>query len=107
MAVVRWHPPMPWRQFQPPCSPFEGIESLRHEMERLLESFAGSTPPSGIRESMWTPRVDLLEYEHTCVLVADLPGMKEDDLTIAVQDNVLTLAGKRTFAYAEHGHGRY
>src|SRR5262249_33036563 len=96
MAVVRWNPTMPWRPFQHPWSPFEGMESLRHEMDRLFESFAGSTPPSGIRESTWTPRVDLLEHEHACVLVADLPDMKEDDFTIAVQDDVLTLEGKRT-----------
>ena len=51
-------------------------------MDRLFESFAGSTPPSGIRESVWTPRVDLLEHEQEFVLVADLPGMKEDDFNI-------------------------
>ena len=62
MAVARWAPTMPWRPFQQPWSPFEGIESLRNEMDRLFESFAGSPQPSGIRESTWTPRVDLLEH---------------------------------------------
>ena len=55
MAVVRWNPTLLWRPFQPPWSSFEGLESLRNEMDRLLDSFAGSTPPSGIRESVWTP----------------------------------------------------
>ena len=76
-------------------------------MDQLFESFAGSTQPSGIRESAWTPRVDLLEHEQEFVLVADLPGMKEDDFNISVQDNVLTLEGKRTFEHVENGHGRY
>jgi len=107
MAVARWNPTMPWRPFQQPWSPLEGIASLRNEMDQLFESFAGSTQPSGIRESAWTPRVDLLEHETEFVLVADLPGMKEDDFNIAVQDNVLTLEGKRTFAHVENGHGRY
>src|SRR5262245_22035371 len=107
MAVARWHPTMPWRPFQQPWSPFEGIESLRHEMDRLFESFPGSTSPSGIRESEWTPRVDLLEHEKAFVLEADLAGMEAEHFTIAVQDNVLTLEGKLAFAYAEHGHGRY
>src|SRR5215831_9430655 len=91
MAVVRWNPAMPSRPFQQPWSPFEGIESLRHEMDRLFESFAGSPPPSGIRRSEWMPRVDLLEHEQAFVLVADLPGMKQDDINVSVQDNVLTL----------------
>jgi len=98
---------MPSRPFQQPWSPFEGIESLRNEMDRLFESFVGPTQPSSIRESLWTPRVDLLEHEHAFVLVADLPGMTKDDFNIAVQDNVLTLEGTRTFARVENGQGRY
>jgi HSP20 family protein len=100
MAVVRWNPTMPWRPFQQPWSPFEGVESLCHEMDRLFESFAGSPPPSGIRQSEWMPRVDLLEHEQEFVLVADLPGMKQEDINISVQDNVLTLEGKRMFRVA-------
>jgi HSP20 family protein len=107
MAVVQWNPTMPWRPFQQPWSPFEGIESLRHEMDRLFDPFAGSTPPSGIRESAWIPRVDLLEHENAFVLVADLPGMQQADINVSVQDNVLTLAGKRTLEPVENGQGTY
>jgi HSP20 family molecular chaperone IbpA len=106
MAVVRWNPTMPWRPFQQPWRPFqqpwrpfEGIESLRHEMDRLFEPFAGSTQPSGIRESEWIPRVDLLERENVFVLVADLPGMHQEDINVSVQDNVLTLEGKRALEH--------
>ena len=83
MAVVRWNPTMPWRPFQQPWSPFKGLESLRSEMDRLFESYAGHTPSSGIRESVWTPRVDLLEHANAFVLVADLPGMQQDDIDIS------------------------
>ena len=107
MAVVRWNPTMPWRPFQQPWSPFEGIESLRHGMDRLFEPFAGSTQPSGIRESEWIPRVDLLERENVFVLVADLPGMHQADINVSVQDNVLTLEGKRTLEPVENGQGQY
>ena len=106
MAVVRWNPTMPWRPFQQPWSPFEGLESLRSEMDRLFESYAGATPPSGIWESVWTPRVDLLEHDNAFALVAALPGMKQDDIDISVQDNVLTLQGTRTFVHAENGQGK-
>ena len=107
MAVVRWNPTMPWRPFQQPWSPFEGLASLRSEMDRLFESYARPTSPSGSRESEWTPRVDLLEHAQEFVLVADLPGMNQDDIDISVQDTVLTLQGTRTCAYADHGHGQY
>jgi HSP20 family protein len=76
-------------------------------MDRLFESFAGSTQPSSIRESEWIPRVDLLEHENAFVLVADLPGMTQEDISVSVQDNVLTLEGKRTFEHVENGQGKY
>ena len=107
MAVVRWNPTMPWRPFQQPWSPFEGLESFRHEMDRLFEPFAGSTQPSGIRESEWIPRVDLLERENAFVLVADLPGMHQEDINVSVQDNVLTLEGKRTLGHVDNGQCKY
>jgi len=107
MAVVRWNPTLPSRPFQPPWSPLEGIESLRNEMDRLFESFAGSPQPSGIRQSEWMPRVDLLEHEKAFVLVADLPGMTQENINVSVQDNVLTLEGKRPFEPTENGQGRY
>jgi HSP20 family protein len=106
MAVVQWNPTMPWRPFQQPWRPFEGLESLRHEMDRLFASFAGNTPPSSIRQSEWMPRVDLLEHDNEFVLVADLPGMQQADIHVSVHDTVLTLEGKRTFAHVENGPGK-
>jgi HSP20 family protein len=76
-------------------------------MDRLFEPFTGSTQPSGIRESEWIPRVDLLEHDNAFVLVADLPGMTQEDISVSVQDNVLTLEGKRTCAHVENGQGTY
>src|SRR5207247_1346462 len=99
----RWNPTMPWRPFQQPWSPLEGIASLRNEMDQLYESFVGSTQPSGIRESAWTPRVDLLEHEHAFVLVADLPGMKADDVNLAVPDSG---AGVELVVSRWRAHGR-
>jgi HSP20 family protein len=51
--------------------------------------------------------VDLLEHDQEFVLMADLPGMQQEDLHISVQDNILTLEGTRTVAHADHGQDRY
>jgi HSP20 family protein len=51
--------------------------------------------------------VDLLEHDNEFVLVADLPGMKQEDINVSVQGNVLTLEGKRTFEHPENGQGGY
>jgi HSP20 family protein len=108
MALVQWNPTMPWRPSQEPWSPFSGLESLRAEMDRLFDSFFGTMQPSGARESVWYPRVDLLEHDQEFVLVADLPGMKQEDISITVENNILTLQGKRTSEYStQNGHNGY
>ncbi len=47
----------------------------------------------------WTPAMDLVETDADFVPRPDLPGMQESDVTIELEDNVLTLTGERK---AEH-----
>lgn len=42
---------------------------------------------------VFTPNVDIFETETEITLLADIPGVKPDDLNIDLKDNVLTLAG--------------
>jgi HSP20 family protein len=43
----------------------------------------------------WDPAVDIVERDHEVVLKAELPGLEAKDVTIAVENNVLTLRGER------------
>ena len=45
---------------------------------------------------VFTPSVDIFESEKDINLLADLPGVKSDDLKIDLRDNVLTLSGDVT-----------
>ncbi len=42
---------------------------------------------------VFTPEVDILETENDIILLADMPGVKTENLTIDLRDNVLTLSG--------------
>jgi len=42
---------------------------------------------------VFTPAVDIFETEKEITLLADLPGVKSDELKIDLRDNVLTLTG--------------
>jgi HSP20 family protein len=95
MALMRWNPMMLWRPTQEPWRPFTGIASLRTEMDRLFNTYFENMLASGASESLRYPRVDLQEHDQAFVLVADLPGMKQDDIQITVEDHVLTLQGTR------------
>ena len=41
---------------------------------------------------VFTPAVDISETEKEITLLADMPGVKADDLTIDLRDNILTLS---------------
>lgn len=45
---------------------------------------------------VFTPAVDIFETEKEITLLADMPGVKSDDLTIDLRDNTLTLSADVT-----------
>jgi HSP20 family protein len=53
----------------------------------------GGTPGGG--ERMFAPDIEVKETKDAFVFKADLPGVKEDDVSIDVTGNRLTISGKR------------
>ncbi|HEX6459327.1 MAG TPA: Hsp20/alpha crystallin family protein [Thermoleophilaceae bacterium] len=51
--------------------------------------------------------MDLIEAEDHFLLKADLPGVSEEDVTIEVQDNVLTVSGERKAEHERKEKGFY
>ena len=47
------------------------------------------------------PSVDLAEHDNSFELIAELPGVKKEDLKISFESGVLTLAGERKGTFAE------
>ena len=64
---------------------------------------------------VFTPAVDIFETEKEITLLADMPGVKADDLTIDLRDNTLTLSaeiapidkGNEENILVEYETGRY
>jgi HSP20 family protein len=49
----------------------------------------------GGTKTFFAPDVDLRDEKERLVVKADIPGMKKEDLTITVHDDLLTLQGER------------
>ena len=66
-------------------------------MNRLINSLfdSATTPASGVSTRRWLPATDLIESETHYVLRADLPGVSEDDISIELDHDVLTISGER------------
>jgi len=45
---------------------------------------------------VFTPSVDIFETDHEITLLADMPGVLADNLTIDLRENILTLTGEVT-----------
>ncbi len=83
-------------------------------MYRLFTTFFDTpTAPAARR---WAPAIDLIERDDEYVVSADVPGVKAQDVTIEVKDNVLTLSGERRseataksggFVRVERASGRF
>jgi len=53
-----------------------------------------SAPAEQTRPGLvFTPDVDIFETETEIILLADMPGVKAEDLTVDLRDDVLTLTG--------------
>ena len=49
----------------------------------------------------WSPAVDIFETENALTLRADLPDVKLDDIDVRVENQTLTITGKRKFESEE------
>jgi len=89
-------------------TPTHPIAALRQEMDRLFDSFF--TMPFGrrvldldpFREWMpapitgeFTPRADVRERGDAYEITAELPGLAEDDISVTLEDRLLTIKGEK------------
>jgi HSP20 family protein len=84
------------------------FSALRAEMDRLFDSFIGGLPAfsgmfgtSGSRSFSLTPHVDVRETDKEIVVEAELPGIEEKDISLSLQDGVLTIRGEKKHEYDE------
>lgn len=54
--------------------------------------------PSVAEETQWDPPMDVWETSDVWVLKADLPGVRDEDVSVQVSDGVLTVSGVRSIA---------
>ena len=75
---------------------FTMVDELRRRMDRLFEEYdrahTGEAEPTS--RAVW-PRLCVFDGGADIVLKAEVPGLTEKDLTISVNQDVLTLSGER------------
>jgi HSP20 family protein len=72
------------------------FEYLNERMRRVLEQTFGGLmwPPQLAPAAGWTPLVDIDEEDDAYVLKAELPGVKQKDVSVELIGNELSIAGE-------------
>jgi HSP20 family protein len=70
---------------------------LQHDLNRMFDGFDARplNHKSDTVQGLWTPAVDVVEDAEKIELLVDLPGVKQEELEIQVEKDVLTLRGAR------------
>jgi HSP20 family protein len=95
--------------------PFALMRRMNDEIERMFRD-AGSSQQGQQRGSGWAPPIEVQERDGKLVIRAELPGIKADDVTIAVTDDAVVIEGERRIDreqdrngihVTEHRYGRF
>jgi HSP20 family protein len=89
MAITRW-------------DPFRDVLALQNRMNSLFQDFTrGQGESDALTTTSFVPPVDIYEDEHRVVLKLEVPGMKQEDFDIQVENNTLSIRGERKFEKEE------
>lgn len=82
-------------------TPWAGFRELEDNLNRI---FYGQSPVRA-HGAAWAPAVDVHDLGEAYVLEADLPGLRKEDITVTVKEDVVTLKGERKQQYDENQKG--
>lgn len=50
----------------------------------------------GFFEKQSYPRVDVIDHNDSVEIIAEIPGLSKEEVSVEVQDNILTISGQKT-----------
>jgi HSP20 family protein len=74
------------------------ISDLDRQIDELFSSFVHWPQKGAIGAEEWKPAIDAYENDDAYLFVADLPGVKAEDLTVRVEADGIAICGTRTSA---------
>ena len=72
------------------------ISRLHGQMRRLMDDMLYQLSPRFmIDQRIWSPQIDVLETPEAFLVIAEVAGLKKDEIQVTVKRNLVYLAGKR------------
>jgi HSP20 family protein len=107
-------------------SPFSLMRRMAEDMDRLFEDFGLGVPGFALSPSLssqpmqrrggsgnvfqrtgWIPQIETFRRGDNLVLRADLPGMRKEDVSVEIDDGILTISGERSNEDVDDREGYY
>lgn len=86
-------------------NPFFELNSLQERVNQLFNQAFGGFENFRFEQPLtsenFLPPVDIFEDDHNINMQAEIPGVKQEDLNITLENNVLTITGERKFKHEE------
>ena len=92
MALVRYAP-------RSAFASWPDLDLFSNRLSRVFGNTWDNTAPAG----NWIPAVNVEEAADELLLTAELPGMREEDVTVNIENNILTIRGEKREAYEAGG----
>lgn len=91
-------------------SPYRGFRDVRSEMEQMFDEMFNLS--RGLRRNRaqateWAPAMDVFSRDGDLVVRAELPGVKQEDVDITIQNGVLNISGEHKAEEEERRGGYY
>ena len=84
-------------RFVPLRTPFEDVAGLQKRLNSIFNDFAGPDTSS----ASFVPAVDVYEDAEKLILKLEIPGVKQEDLDIRLENQTLVIKGERKFESTE------
>jgi HSP20 family protein len=83
--------------------PYRELSTFQDRLSRVLGSSFGRTERDDETLAAWVPPVDIAEEKDRILITAELPGFKDNEISITTENGMLTISGERKFEKEENG----
>jgi HSP20 family protein len=88
-------------RFTPFRSPFTDIALLQNRLNSIFPDFSWPAQDEQLMTGNFAPAVDVYEDAHKVMVKVEVPGIKQEDLDVKLENNTLTIKGERKFEKEE------
>ena len=78
-----------------PLTPFGSLRRLSNALDEAFSPWPFGDQESGTLTSAWVPACDVFENSDAVKIMAEVPGVRPEDVKLSLEHNLLTLRGEK------------